>query len=71
LIVLGGSLTPKTNKTPAQFAMPAFAWRLDDQEVADVVTFIRDSWGNQGKPITAAEVTKLRKAVQPYQQGAP
>jgi alcohol dehydrogenase (quinone), cytochrome c subunit len=70
-IVLGGSLTPKTNKTPARFAMPAFAWRLDDQEVADVVTFIRDSWGNQGKPITAAEVTKLRKAVQPYQQGAP
>jgi len=71
LIVLGGSLTPKTNKTPAQFAMPAFAWRLDDQEVADVVTFIRDSWGNQGKPITASEVTKLRKAVQPYKQGAP
>jgi alcohol dehydrogenase (quinone), cytochrome c subunit len=70
LIVLGGSLTPKTNNTPAQFAMPAFAWRLDDQEVADVVTFIRDSWGNQGKPITASEVTKLRKAVQPYKQGA-
>jgi alcohol dehydrogenase (quinone), cytochrome c subunit len=51
--------------------MPAFAWRLDDQEVADVVTFIRDSWGNQGKPITASEVTKLRKAAQPYKQGAP
>jgi mono/diheme cytochrome c family protein len=62
-IVLEGSLTPKTSATPAQFAMPSFAWRLDDQEVADVVNFIRSSWGNQGAPITAGDVAKLRKSV--------
>ena len=62
-IVLEGSLTPKTSATPAQFAMPSFAWRLNDQEVADVVNFIRSSWGNRSAPITAGDVTKLRKSI--------
>ena len=64
-IILEGSLTPKTNATPAQFAMPSFAWRLNDQEVADIVNFIRSSWGNRSAAITAEAVTKLRKSVRP------
>jgi alcohol dehydrogenase (quinone), cytochrome c subunit len=62
-IVLEGSLTPRTSATPAQFAMPSFAWRLNDQEVADVVNFIRSSWGNRGAPITAEDVAELRRSV--------
>jgi mono/diheme cytochrome c family protein len=62
-IVLEGSLTPKTSATPAQFAMPSFAWRLNDQEVADVVNFIRSSWGNSSGPIVAEDVARLRKSV--------
>jgi mono/diheme cytochrome c family protein len=62
-IVLEGALTPKTSGTPAQFAMPSFAWRLNDREVADVVNFIRSSWGNRSAPITAEEVAKLRRPV--------
>ena len=59
-IVLGGSSTPRTADTPAQFAMPAFAWRLSDQEVADVVSFVRSSWGNRANAIDEAQVHKLR-----------
>jgi alcohol dehydrogenase (quinone), cytochrome c subunit len=59
-IVLGGSSTPRTINTPAQFAMPAFAWRLTDQEVADVVTFVRSSWGNRADAIDEAKVHDLR-----------
>jgi alcohol dehydrogenase (quinone), cytochrome c subunit len=62
-IILDGSLTPKTSATPAQFAMPSFAWRLNDQEVADIVNFIRSSWGNKSAPIAAGDVAKLRKPV--------
>jgi hypothetical protein len=40
--------------------MPGFAWRLSDQEVADVVSFIRGSWGNKGAPVSAKEVAELR-----------
>jgi mono/diheme cytochrome c family protein len=62
-IVLLGSTTSRTSTTPAQFAMPAFAWRLTDQDAADIVTFIRNSWGNDAKPIEAPKVAALRSTV--------
>jgi mono/diheme cytochrome c family protein len=59
-IVLLGSTTSRTSMTPAQFAMPAFAWRLTDQDAADIISFIRSSWGNGAKPIEAPKVAALR-----------
>jgi mono/diheme cytochrome c family protein len=59
-IVLLGSKTSRTSMTPAQFAMPAFAWRLTDQDAADIISFIRSSWGNDAKPIDAPKVAALR-----------
>ena len=59
-IVLQGSKTSRTSTTPAQFAMPAFAWRLTDQEGADIISFIRSSWGNAAKPVDASKVAELR-----------
>jgi alcohol dehydrogenase (quinone), cytochrome c subunit len=59
-IVLLGSTTSRTSTTPAQFAMPAFAWRLTDQDAADVISFIRSSWGNDAKSIDAPKVAALR-----------
>jgi alcohol dehydrogenase (quinone), cytochrome c subunit len=61
-IVLLGSQTVRTSTTPAQFAMPAFAWRLTDQDAADIISFIRSSWGNDAKPIDAPKVAALRSA---------
>ncbi|MBG7621603.1 cytochrome c [Herbaspirillum sp. AP02] len=62
-IVLEGAEMPWTHKAPTQFAMPGFASRLSDQEVADVVTFIRSSWGNQASSVSASDVAKVRKQV--------
>ncbi|MGY1881956.1 c-type cytochrome [Pseudomonas reactans] len=59
-IVLNGGTLPATHTAPSTFTMPAFAWRLSDQEVADVVSFIRGSWGNQGAPVKASDVKDLR-----------
>jgi alcohol dehydrogenase (quinone), cytochrome c subunit len=61
-VVLLGSKTSRTSTTPAQFAMPAFAWRLTDQDVADIISFIRSSWGNDAKPIEAPQVVALRSS---------
>jgi alcohol dehydrogenase (quinone), cytochrome c subunit len=61
-IVLQGSKTSRTSMTPAQFAMPAFAWRLTDQDAADIISFIRSSWGNDAKPIEAHRVATLRSS---------
>jgi mono/diheme cytochrome c family protein len=60
-VVLLGSETPRTQGTPAQFVMPAFAWRLSDHEVADAVNFIRTSWGNRASPITPKDVARVRE----------
>jgi mono/diheme cytochrome c family protein len=60
-IVLLGSKSSRTSETPAQFAMPAFAWRLTDQDAADIISFIRSSWGNDAKPIEAPKVAALRR----------
>ena len=61
-IVLNGGTLPATHAAPSTFTMPAFAWRLSDQEVADVVSFIRGSWGNKGAPVNASDVADLRKS---------
>ncbi|MFJ4196079.1 c-type cytochrome [Pseudomonas sp. NPDC089534] len=59
-IVLKGGTLPATHAAPSAITMPGFGWRLSDQEVADVVSFIRGSWGNKGAPVSAAEVKQLR-----------
>ena len=60
-IVLKGGTLPATHTAPSTFTMPAFDWRLSDQEVADVVNFIRTSWGNKGGDVTAKEVKALHE----------
>jgi alcohol dehydrogenase (quinone), cytochrome c subunit len=62
-IVLLGSETSRTWMTPAQFTMPAFAWRLTDQDAADIISFIRSSWGNYAKPIERPKVAALRSSI--------
>jgi alcohol dehydrogenase (quinone), cytochrome c subunit len=62
-IVLEGSQTPRTARAPAQFTMPRFAWRLSDKDVADVVSFIRTSWGNTASPALSSDVAKTREAM--------
>ncbi|MGY5331817.1 c-type cytochrome [Pseudomonas protegens] len=59
-IVLKGGTLPATHSAPSTFTMPAFAWRLSDQEVADVVNFIRSSWGNQASAVEPGDVAALR-----------
>lgn len=60
-IVLYGGKTPVTKDSITGLTMPDFAWRLDDQQVADVVSFIRNSWGNQASKVKAEDVARLRK----------
>jgi mono/diheme cytochrome c family protein len=41
--------------------MPAFGWLLTDDQVAAVLTYIRNAWGNAAPPVSASDVTKARK----------
>ena len=44
--------------------MPAFS-RLSDQELAEILSFVRESWGNNAEPIKASQVKTLRADLDP------
>lgn len=62
-VVLRGARNAGTDKAPTAPAMPAFAWVLNDDQVAAVVTYIRNSWGNAAPPVNASTVHKTREAL--------
>jgi mono/diheme cytochrome c family protein len=62
-LVLSGSAMPCTRTAPSAIAMPEFGWRLTDQELADVLSFVRGSWGNHVPGISTGEVGRVRKAL--------
>ncbi len=60
-LILAGTRIGVSASRPSPLGMPSFAWKLTDQEIADVSTFIRNSWGNQAAPVAASGVADLRK----------
>jgi mono/diheme cytochrome c family protein len=62
-IVLNGSSLPGTAGAPSALGMPGFAWRLSNEEVAELLTFIRGSWGNRAPGVSAREVGEVRAAL--------
>jgi mono/diheme cytochrome c family protein len=62
-VVLEGSRAVATDGAPTGPAMPSFAWQLSDPDIAAVVTYVRNSWGNAAPPVSAAAVANMRKAL--------
>jgi len=44
------------------YSMPSFV-ALGDEDIADVVTYIRNAWGNRASPVTPDQVTSLRNTL--------
>jgi mono/diheme cytochrome c family protein len=62
-IVLAGGYAPSTAGNPRPFGMPPFAHVLNDEDIAEVTTYIRHAWGNQADSVTAADVVRQRRGV--------
>ncbi len=62
-VVLRGAQSVATKQAPTGPEMPQFAWILDDNQVANVLTYIRNSWGNSASSVDAATVKKERQAL--------
>jgi mono/diheme cytochrome c family protein len=45
-VVLEARAQSPTDAAPTRPAMPSFAWKLSDTDIAAVLTYIRNSWGN-------------------------
>ncbi|WP_110947244.1 c-type cytochrome [Pseudomonas bohemica] len=64
-VVLSGSRAGATDAAPTAPAMPAFGWNLSDDNVADVLTYVRNTWGNAAPAVSSADVKDVREALTP------
>lgn len=66
-VILAGARTAPTPTAPTPLSMPSFAWKLSDEQIADVATYVRNSWGNQAKEVSPAQVKRLRAQLHPQE----
>nr|WP_314560167.1 c-type cytochrome [uncultured Pseudomonas sp.] len=59
--VLEGGRGAVTLHNPTSGAMPSFAWKLSDQQIAATLSYIRNSWGNAASEVTAKQVAEVRE----------
>jgi mono/diheme cytochrome c family protein len=59
-VVIAGSQGVATSGAPTSPAMPSFSWRLNDAQVASVLTYVRNAWGNAAAPVTADQVNAVK-----------
>lgn len=64
-ITLNGSQRVVAAGVPDAYRMPAFREQLSDQQIAEVLTFVRSTWGNQSEPVDAKAVSTLREHTDP------
>jgi len=61
--ILTGVQSAPTGARPTGLAMPAYAWKLSDSEIAAVATYVRNAWGNSAPAVTASQVAGRRRKV--------
>ena len=59
-IVLSGWTAAETAAAPHRFSMPGYG-ALGDDEIAEILTFIRQSWGNKASTVTREQVRSMRE----------
>jgi mono/diheme cytochrome c family protein len=59
-VVLLGGFAPTTAAQPRPYSMPPFAQQLNDADVAAVVSYIRQAWGNGAAAVQERDVAEYR-----------
>ena len=62
-IVLRGARSVATSSEPTAPGMPSYAWQLNDEQVAAVLTYMRNSWGGAAPAIPPQDVARLRSSL--------
>ncbi|KMQ92628.1 alcohol dehydrogenase [Lasius niger] len=60
-MTLNGSPRVIANAVPDAYRMPSFRQQLTDKEIAEILSYVRSSWGNEAPAVKAEKVAKLRK----------
>jgi mono/diheme cytochrome c family protein len=64
-LVLNGADPLVVRGVPDAYRMPQFRIQLNDEAIADVLSFVRGAWGNGTAGVTPGEVKKLRPVTDP------
>ncbi len=62
-IVLRGARSVATKQEPTAPGMPSFGRQLNDQQIAAVVSYVRNAWGRPAAAVAPGEVGKMRDAL--------
>lgn len=65
LTVLQGGYGPSTAGRPQPHGMPPFVLTLSDAELASVLSYIRNAWGNQAPALSEFDINKFRNLQAP------
>jgi len=65
LTVLQGGYGPSTQGRPRPHGMPPFQLVLSDAELASVLSYIRNAWGNQAPALSEFDINKFRNLQAP------
>lgn len=64
-VTLNGSARVILDGIPDSYRMPSYRNQLSDKEIAEVLSFVRGSWGNQGGEVKPDKVKSLRERTNP------
>lgn len=67
-LTLNGSLRVVVGGEPETYDMPYFRKLLNDEQIAEVITFMRQAWGHGASAVTAEQVAEIRGATDPLNQ---
>lgn len=59
-VIHEGGFGPVTEKNPRPYGMPPFGHTLSHREMAELITFLRQSWGNQASSVTELDLLRGR-----------
>lgn len=62
-VVLNGVPTQTFTNGQRMYAMPPFAHRLEDVEIAELITWMRAEWGGQATPLTTEQISAQERSV--------
>jgi len=62
-IVLRGARSIATKQEPTAPGMPSFGRQLNDEQIAAVVSYVRNAWGSPAAAVAPDDVSKMRDAL--------
>ena len=62
-VVMNGTKSVSTKQAPTGPGMPTYVWQLNDLQIAAVLTYVRNAWGNAAPPVSEDEVNTARSSL--------